>query len=68
MTQLRDYTRERDARDGFRGAAWITGGAAFVAAGIAAVTYRFDDPEPETSRVVPLVAPNGGGAALTGRF
>jgi hypothetical protein len=62
------YNDDRNARDSFRAAAWITGGAAIATAGVAVLLYRFDDPEPVTSHVVPVIAPGGGAAVITGRF
>jgi hypothetical protein len=63
-----DYDTDRSRRDGLRAAAWITGGIALATAGTAFLLYRFDDPTPDTTRVVPVATPSGAGAVVTGRW
>jgi hypothetical protein len=66
--QAAAYEADRGRRDAFAAAAWLTGGAAVAAAAVALALYRFDDPTPDTTRVVPLLSSSGGGVALGGRF
>jgi len=62
------YDRQVRNRDRFVTAAWITGGAALVAGGIAAALYFGDDPSDERARIVPVAPGGGAGAAVVGRF
>ena len=62
------YERQVRNRDRFVTATWITGGAALVAGGIAAVLYFGDDPSDERARIVPVAGGGGAGAAVVGRF
>ena len=62
------YERQVKNRDRFVTAAWITGGAALFAGGIAAVLYFGDDPSDERARIVPMTSGSSAGAAVVGRF
>ena len=61
-SQVSAYDSARSRRDALEVAAFVTGGAAIVAAGIGLALYQFDEP------VVPIALPTGAGAAVTGRF
>ena len=62
------YNRQVRNRDRFVMAAWITGGAALVAGGLAAALYFGDEPSDERARIVPIAGGGGAGAAVVGRF
>ena len=62
------YDRARDARDQWRMAAYLSGGAMAVLGGLAAILYYTDNPSPDGVRVEPLSVQAGAGAAIAGRF
>ena len=63
-----DYDHTVTSRDHFVTATWILGGAALAAGATGALLYLFDEPNAESLRVTPMVAPIGGGAVLSGHF
>jgi hypothetical protein len=62
------YYRTRTARDRWRTAAYVSGGALALFGGLAAFLYFSDNPNPDSVRVEPLTVPAGGGAAIAGGF
>jgi hypothetical protein len=62
------YDRHVHLRDDYKTAAYVMGGSALVAAGIAAALYWFDDPAPEGVRLAPIATPAGAGLSASGRF
>jgi hypothetical protein len=62
------YDRQVHLRDDYKTAAYVMGGSAVIAGGIAAILYWFDEPTPEGIHIAPIATPAGAGLAANGRF
>jgi len=62
------YDRQVHLRDDYKAVAYVMGGSALVAGGIAAILYFFDEPTPEGIHIAPIATPVGAGVTASGQF
>ena len=62
------YEHDREWRDRFVTATWVTGAAALAIGGAAAWLYYADHPQPEGAHLIPVAGAGGAGAMLFGSF